>query len=149
MSATGMRVFVFVYCCIALILCATCVSAVNVTYEIHTLSNGTVIYVADRSSMRPIMRANKPETMHILYEAIRNMTIVDRDRVLNGLPRIYSVIGTATYAVPRPTVVASTITSVLPTIPANVVEQNDMSIARRPNQSWIQGFNYIEFSKLV
>ncbi|KAK9341823.1 hypothetical protein V1522DRAFT_418035 [Lipomyces starkeyi] len=126
-----MRVLHCVYGCIAVILYATCVSAVDVIYDTHTLSNGTVIYVPDVMSMRYLMRANEPTSMGLVQVAIRNMTIVDRDRVLNSLPRLYTVVGNATVSstVSSSTVAATTTISMLPTKATSVLQQNDRSIA--------------------
>ncbi|KAK9310914.1 hypothetical protein V1524DRAFT_444099 [Lipomyces starkeyi] len=126
-----MRVLHCVYVCIAVILYATCVSAVDVIYDTHTLSNGTVIYVPDVMSMRYLMRANEPTSMGLVQVAIRNMTIVDRDRVLNSLPRLYTVVGNATVSstVSSSTVAATTTISMLPTKATSVLQQNDRSIA--------------------
>ncbi|KAK9241686.1 hypothetical protein V1506DRAFT_550015 [Lipomyces tetrasporus] len=134
-----------VYSCIAVILYVTCVSAVDLTYDTHTLSNGTVIYVPDVISMRYLMRTFNPTNAGLVQEATRNMTIVDRDRGLNGLPMLYTVgmpFGNATVSgtVPSSTVAATTIISALPTITTSVVQQNYRMLAKRSNLSWIQGF---------
>ncbi|KAK9320918.1 hypothetical protein V1517DRAFT_309387 [Lipomyces orientalis] len=137
-----MRVLHGVYGCIAVILYATFVSAVEVIYDAHTLSNGTVICVPDRMSMRYLMRTNVPRNMGLVHEAIRNMTVVDRDRVLNGLPALYTVgmpVGNATTVgstVSSSTVAPTTIISLLPTMSTGVVQQNGGG-SQRANPSWI------------
>ncbi|KAK9352739.1 hypothetical protein V1523DRAFT_413020 [Lipomyces doorenjongii] len=140
-----MRVLQCVYRCIAVILYATCASAVDITYDTHTLSNGTVIYVPDFISMRYLMRTFNQINAGLVQMATRNMTIVDRDRGLNGLPMLYTVgmnFGNATVSgtVSSSTVAATTIISALPTITTSIVQQNHKRLAKRSNLSWIHRF---------